>query len=133
MKSEAVKAMTDEDLRIKAAELDGWTDVRYAHEICGHLIGRHPRLEALKGQGFDLVPDYTNGLRGGATMFHRRTRAPEWAEVIKSLDKACDEAVEAFEIIRDARQYINATTVGGQAILARMNAFILAMTGDEDE
>ena len=64
MNREEVMAMTNEELRIKAAELMGYEKV--GHDQCfGDIVGYLPEADEGRGEGWMIVPDYPNNVAAG--------------------------------------------------------------------
>ena len=98
MTHEEVMAMSVKELRIKAAELDGWDHVRVAPELCGHVVGHHPRFD-VKRAGWDLVPDYPYNIAAAWELFEAARSGPDFWGFVQALEALCDDPEMAM---RDA-------------------------------
>ena len=143
MKREVVDAMTDDELRIKAAELIGWTSVGERHD---NVFGSPPNIDLpqpAKGEWCTFVPDYPNDITAAWELIDRLVEMEFWPNISAPYGQGKDGdlwsvqwndgwvGVDVSEDEKEA-EYERWTAYGDTAPRTITRAFIIAM-GENNE
>lgn len=125
MKREAVMALTDEQLRIKVAELLGYEEIRWMKDS-GELVGDLIENDEGCGEGTESIPDWPNDIAAAwelEEMITEESKQIEYAESLGELSGADEYGIPLTEM------YVRLCHAHPRE---RTRAFIIAVTGDNE-
>lgn len=96
MTREEVMIMTDEELRIKAAELAGWESVKFAPEY-GDLWGNCPENDEGNGDGWDVIPYYPNEIAAAWELWEKLPSNRSMSEDSLWIEISCGPTLDRID------------------------------------
>lgn len=127
MTRDEVMALTDEELRIKAAELAGWREVFYDRRF-GALLGCPPNADV---EGYKVPPDYAHDIAAAWKLVKQLERAGFKISVHTGMiDPMTGDVLDdsSAAIWNHDNIYWVGTAGPGESPRAITRAFVLAMT-----